>query len=114
MLIYLPTEDDIMSLHDVVLEQSGGRAGILDNKVISAAVSRPLTYISYFPDSTVHTVCAVLLDSLARNHAFVEGNKRTGLMTVLFTYSLNGIDIDERADKGKEFENLVLWVVMQK
>jgi len=114
MLIYLPTEELIMELHDVILELSGGRPGVRDKNVIHAAVNRPKTYLAYHPDCDIHTVCAVLLDSIARNHGFVEGNKRTGLMTAILTYELNGIAIQKRADKEGEYEDLVLWVVKEK
>ena len=79
MLIYLPTEDLILELHDAILEVSGGRPGVRDETVINAAVNRPKTYLSYHDKCDLHTVCAVILDSLARNHGFIEGNKRTSL-----------------------------------
>lgn len=103
-----------MQLHDVILDISGGRPGILDAKVIEAAVHRPKTYLAYHPDCDLHTVCAVLLDSVARNHAFVEGNKRTGLMTAILTYELNDMPLKMAADTDGEYEKLVLWVVLDK
>jgi death-on-curing protein len=114
MQIYLPIYEIIVDLHDAILETSGGRPGILNENVIHAAVARPKTFLSYHEDCDLHTVCAVLLDSLARNHAFVEGNKRTGLMTAILTYELNGIALNMSADRNKEYEELVLWVVLEK
>lgn len=114
MLIYLPTEDLIKELHDAILEVSGGRPGILNEKVLHAAISRPKTYLAYHEDCTLHTVCAVILESISRNHSFVEGNKRTGLMSALLTYELNGIRLDRKADKDREFEKLVISVVVDK
>jgi death-on-curing protein len=114
MLIYLPTEELIMELHDAILEISGGRPGILDANVINAAVNRPKTYLAYHDDCDLHVICAVLLDSIARNHAFVEGNKRSGLMSALLTYELNGIALDRKADEDGEYEKLILWVVLDK
>lgn len=114
MLIYLPTESLILELHEAILALSGGRPGILSRETIDAAINRPKTYLSYHSDCSIHTVCAVLLDSIARNHAFVEGNKRTGLMTAILTYELNGITIQKKADETGEFEDLVLWVVAEK
>lgn len=98
----------IMELHDAVLDISGGRPGVLVENVIDAAVHRPKTYLSYHEDCDIHTVCAVLLDSIARNHAFVEGNKRTGLMTAILTYELNGVTFQKSADRTNDFEDLVL------
>jgi death-on-curing protein len=104
----------VMELHDAILDISGGRPGILDEKVIDAAIHRPKTYLSYHENCDIHTVCAVLLDSIARNHGFVEGNKRTGLMTAILTYELNGITLQSSADRTNDFEDLVLWVVLEK
>lgn len=112
--IYLPTADMIIELHDNVLSESGGRPGIRDENIIHAAVARPKTYLSYHEERTVHIVCAVLLDSISRDHAFIEGNKRTGLMAAILTYSLNGIELKSTADRHKEFEDLVLRVVLEK
>lgn len=56
----------------------------------------------------------MILDSIARNHAFVDGNKRTGLLSAILTYELNGIRLGGRADKTGEFEELVSWVVTEK
>lgn len=103
-----------MTLHDAVLDISGGRPGIRDSKVIHAAVNRPKTYLAYHDDCDIHTVCAVILESIARNHGFVEGNKRTGLMSALLTYELNDITLDNRADKDHEFQRLALSVVVDK
>lgn len=114
MLIYLPTEDLIYDLHDAILEVSAGRPGVRDAGAIQAAVNRPKTYLSYHDDCDIHIVCAVILESIARNHAFVDGNKRTGLMSALLTYELNDIRLDKKADKDGEFENLVIDVVKDK
>ena len=111
--IYLPVYEIILDLHDAILEVSGGRPGIHDAKVIHPAIARPKTYLMYSDDCSIHTVCAVLLDSLARNHAFIEGNKRTGLMAAILTYELNGIAL-KLHEGQKEYEELVLWVVLEK
>jgi death on curing protein len=86
MLSYLPTEGLIKHLHDAILEISGGRPGIRDETVIHAAINRPKTYLAYHDDYDLHTICAVILESISRNHGFVEGNKRTELMSALLTY----------------------------
>ncbi len=114
MHIYLPIYEHIIDIHDAVIDVSGGRPGILDKKVIEAAVDRPKTFLSYNPNSDIHTVCAVLLDSLARNHAFVEGNKRSALLTVILTYSLNNVTLRFDKSMNRDFEELVLWVVLKK
>lgn len=115
MLIYLPTEELIMDLHESILRISKGRHGVKDAGVIHAAINRPKTYLAYHEDCDIHTVCAVILESIARNHGFIDGNKRTGLMSAILTYELNNITLDlRRADRVHEFEELALWVVKDK
>lgn len=115
MLIYLPTEELIMDLHGSILAISKGRHGVKDAGVIHAAVNRPKTYLAYHDNCDIHTVCAVILESIARNHGFIDGNKRTGLMSAILTYELNDITLDlRRADRVHGFEELALWVVTDK
>jgi death-on-curing family protein len=114
MKVVLPIYEVIVTLHDTVLETSGGRPGIHNESAIHGAVARPKTYLGYNPDCDLHTVCAVLLDSIARNHGFKDGNKRTGLMTTLYTYRINGVYLKFNLMMNKDYEELVLWVVIQK
>lgn len=112
--IILPIYRSIIFLHEIVIEVSGGKEGIRDDGNIQGAVGRPKTYLAYHPDCDLHTVCAVLLDSIARNHGFIEGNKRTGLMTVLYTYRMNGVFLKFDLFSNKDYEELALWVVLSK
>lgn len=45
-----------------------------------------------YPD--IHTKAAAMLHSLIRNHAFIDGNKRTGILSVILFYNLNGYAIE--------------------
>lgn len=114
MLIYLPTAELMQVMHDHILEVAGGRPGVLSHNKIEAAVHRPKTYLSYHDNCDLHTIAAVLMDSFARNHAFVDGNKRTGLMAALLIYELNGYTLRTGSGNNIEFEEIVLWVVKEK
>jgi len=113
MQIKIPSYEVVLELHDIVLEESGGRKGVLHPNVIDGALGRPLNYMAY-ETHDLHTICSLLLDSLARNHAFVEGNKRTALITVLYTYRLNDVYLSFTDMTNEDFEKLVLWVVKSK
>jgi death-on-curing protein len=104
----------VYEIHDAILEITGGLRGIKDKNGVSSAIHRPKTFFAYHPNSSLHTACAVLLESIARNHIFSDANKRTALMTMLLTYELNGYIFKSSADKSKDFEGLVLWVVNSK
>lgn len=111
----LPSYDIVVSIHDnIVLATSGGRAGLPHPEAVHSALGRPMRYMHYDNECTIHTVCAVLIDSLARNHAFADGNKRTALITMLYTYILNKENLSYGWMMNKRYEELVLWVVEDK
>jgi death-on-curing protein len=109
----IPEPDLVVRIHEVVLEFTNGLGGIPHPEYIEAAVYRPQNYLAYTDSCSLHDVCAVLLDSLARNHAFADGNKRTALLTMIFTYRINGVSLDASLLTNEEFEELVLWVVKE-
>lgn len=113
MNVKLIKRDEILSLHDMILEISPGRTGLLHANQLDGALERPFTY-SQYKAVNLHTVCALLLDSLARNHAFNDGNKRTAIMTIIYTYAINDVFMNIGDETNLVFEDLVLWVVNSK
>jgi len=64
-----------MEAHDRAL-LTGGRAGVLNPELLESAIARPYTgYYRSLPEK-----CAALIQSLAGNHGFVDGDKRTALI----------------------------------
>lgn len=114
MNLILPTFEVVRDLHDVVLGLSGGMPGIRIEADIHRAVERPVTHTVYVESYDIDTICALLIDSIARYHGFVDGNKRTALMTAVFTYRVNGVHFRATATMNKEFDALVMWVVKKK
>jgi death-on-curing protein len=113
MDVLLPSYTDIIELHEAVLAATGGASGVLNAHYVEAAISRPMVYAQY-NEYTIHTVAAIILDSLARSHAFSDGNKRTALTSMIFTYNLNGVVLDYTLLMNEEFEDIVMWVVESK
>ena len=114
MEILIPSHEAITLLHDTVIQFSGGEKGILHQSTVEAFPHRPQTYMGYNDDCDIHTVCAILLDSISRNHGYRDGNKRTALVTVLFTYTVNGVYHHMNLFMNEDYEKLVLWVVLEK
>ncbi len=83
----------LLILHDESLATHGGGTGIRDEGLLDSALARPLNSVAYAdaanpPD--VAALAAAYCIGLAKNHAFVDGNKRAAfLATGLFLY-LNG------------------------
>ena len=76
-------------------EQEVGSDRLADFGLLEAAVLRPQQMIfgaDAYPD--IHTKAAALMHSLIRNHPFLDGNKRTAVLSVIVFYNLNGFAID--------------------
>ena len=66
------TVADVLGMHTVLMQRYGGAMGVRDPGALEAALFRPQT--GYYKD--IVAVAAALLESLAINHPFVDGNKR--------------------------------------
>jgi death-on-curing protein len=83
---------EVIELHRLILNQSGGSEGIRDPAALHSAVGQPLqTFdgIDLYP--TVLEKAAALGFFLCRNHAFVDGNKRIGHASLEVMLVLNGL-----------------------
>ena len=99
---YRVTLADALGAHDRAL-RSGGRPGIKDINDILSAIGRP--YSGYH--RTIASKAAALVESVATNHGFTDGNKRTAIiLTELLLgqsgYSLRPIDRNETLDEAVE------------
>ena len=87
----LPTAEDIIRLHEIILKQTGGSDGLRDAGALSMCAGRPQASFGgkkMYP--TIFTKAAAVLESLARNHVFVDANKRTAFITALYIIENNG------------------------
>lgn len=90
-----------LSAGDVVriAEAEVGSDTLVDFGLLESAVLRPQQTVGghdAYPD--IHRKAAALMHSLIRNHAFVDGNKRTAVLAVDVFYGLNGWEVN--ADQG--------------
>jgi death on curing protein len=76
-------------LHDESLAEHGGASGLRDEGLLESALARPLNLAAYGqPD--VHALAAAYGVGLAKNHPFVDGNKRAAFLAVGMFLALNG------------------------
>ena len=90
---YLGLEDLLQLAADL------GDLVVRDLGLLEAATQRPRTTLygqGAYP--SIHDKAAVLLESLARNHALVDGNKRIAWLATVVFYELNGITLDAPDD----------------
>jgi death-on-curing protein len=81
----------VLAIHDEQLAIHGGSSGLRDQALLESALSRPLNKWSY-EEAELPELAAAYAYGIARNHPFVDGNKRTALLTLYTFLGLNGID----------------------
>ena len=83
-------EDVVLVLHDEQLAEHGGGTGTRDLGLLNSALARPLNVCAY-SDPDAAALAAAYAFGIARNHPFVDGNKRTAAVTALLFLDLNGV-----------------------
>lgn len=79
----------LLLLHDESLAEHGGAAGLRDAGLLDSALARPLNLVAYGkPDLAELAACYAV--GLAKNHAFVDGNKRAVFLAMGLFLHLNG------------------------
>lgn len=86
------TAKGISKIHDYVIESLGGISGPLNDGNVQAAVARPMTKVYHKePFADLVAKGAALCYALDKWHGFLDGNKRTGLMSLIFTFWINEV-----------------------
>lgn len=105
-------EDAVVAIHDRLIERFGGALGLRDKGLLESALSQPQqTFLGELLHPTIHEQSAAYLYHLAKNHAFIDGNKRIALATAITFLQLNGYKLTL---SKAEAEQLVLNVVESK
>jgi death-on-curing protein len=82
----------ILAVHDMQLAEHGGGAGVRDAALLDSALAKPLNLAAYGePDAPA--LAAAYGYGISRNHAFIDGNKRTGFVAAELFLRLNGITL---------------------
>jgi death on curing protein len=79
----------LLLLHDESLAEHGGASGLRDEGLLDSALARPLNLVAYGePDFA--DLAATYAHGLAKNHPFVDGNKRAAFLAAGLFLALNG------------------------
>jgi death-on-curing protein len=81
---------DCLAIHEMMLAQHGGRAGVRDEGLLESALAKPQNPFSYGSPTTPE-MAASYAAGIILNHPFVDGNKRTGFMMAATFLELNGL-----------------------
>lgn len=85
-----PTIQEVIAMHGALIAAFGGTTGIRDEGALAAALMRP--QLGYYDSLTEEA--AALMESLANNHPFVDGNKRVAFFVTDTFLRMNGRFID--------------------
>ncbi len=109
-------------IHDILIEKFGGATGIRDKNLLESALRRPFqTFDALELYPTVIEKSAALLESLIKNHPFIDGNKRTGYVLCRLFLLQNKLDFDTdqqskynfiiKISTGElELEEIKIWI----
>ncbi|MGH9572857.1 MAG: type II toxin-antitoxin system death-on-curing family toxin [Candidatus Acidiferrales bacterium] len=96
---FYPTVAETIEAHRLLIEEFGGIHGIRDKNLLESAIFRPQT--GYY--ETLIDEAATLMESLANNHAFLDGNKRIAFVMTDVFLRLNGQFIDVPTTEAYQF-----------
>ncbi len=82
----------VLALHAELLREYGGLGGVRDEGLLESALARPQNQAAY-GDPTLAEMAAAYAFGIARNHPFIDGNKRTALTAADVFLQLNGYEI---------------------
>ncbi|MFQ5953727.1 MAG: type II toxin-antitoxin system death-on-curing family toxin [Kiloniellales bacterium] len=86
------TETLVMALHEELIARFGGHGGVRDRGLLQSALARPRNLLAY-GEPILERLAASYAFGLARNHPFVDGNKRVALAAIDVFLQLNGREL---------------------
>lgn len=81
----------VIAIHDEQLAEFGGAPGLRDAGALESALAHPLNRYHY-GNTDLASLAAAYGFGLSRNHAFVDGNKRTAFLAIVTFLGLNEVD----------------------
>ena len=84
----------LQAIHEAQTREHGGSPGIRDEGLLGSALARPRHKFAYGSQTDLAVLAAAYAFGLAKNHGFVDGNKRVAFMAAYVFLGLNGQDLD--------------------
>ena len=84
------TRQMILAIHDEAIVVFGGLPGVRDMALLDSAIDRPKNLLAYGDNPSLFDLTAALCCGIVKNHPFLDGNKRTGLLSARAFLFLNG------------------------
>ena len=85
------TSDLVQAIHARQLKLFGGPSGLRDEGALESALGRPVNRVAY-GEADLAELAAAYAFGIAKNHPFIDGNKRAALLALVVFLGLNDID----------------------
>jgi len=98
------TLEEVLKFHDEMIERFGGPAGIRDLALLESALAQP--EMAVFDNEVYETIiekAAAYIYFIIKNHPFIDGNKRTGLVCAIVFLRNNNIEVQENFESLYNF-----------
>jgi death-on-curing protein len=82
----------VLAIHDEQLAEHGGRSGVRDMGALESALGRPRNLLAYSGANLIAAAAAYAF-GIARNHPFIDGNKRVSAVVTELFLALNGLNL---------------------
>lgn len=102
VVICLISIDDVLVIHEKIITRFGGRQGVHNLELLESALGHLLMVLDYGDNEEldISYLAATYFFHIIKNHPFVDGNKRTGLLTAINFLYYNGYEFENK------FENI--------
>ena len=84
--------ETIDAVHDMQLAEHGGLAGVRDEGLLESALARP-GHLHDYANADIHAMAAAYAFGIARNHPYLDGNKRTAFLAMYIFLRLNRVEL---------------------
>jgi len=98
------TVKKVLAIHQILIKEFGGSEGVRDQGGLESAISRPFqTFGEQALYPTPIDKSAAIIESIVKNHPFVDGNKRTGYVLMRLVLMQANLDIEATQEEKYEF-----------
>ncbi len=101
--------EDVYFIHSMLIQEFGGNPGIRSHDLLESAITRPFqTFDGNKLYPTAQGKAAAIIESIVKNHPFVDGNKRTGYVLMRLILRHNQLDLN--VDGKYKFDQIKNWI----
>ena len=102
-MIYFLEIDDVIMLQKGLIIKFGGLAGLRDKNLLESALTYPQLLFSMTHEQDIYVLAGAYCYHLIANHAFVDGNKRIGVLAMLTFFKINNVNVSIQHDALYDF-----------